>query len=280
MRGAVAAALALAIAATAPTVVSAQNGDRVVRKLDFEGNRAIPDEVLATAIATTRSSWFARNFLVRWLGIGEKRYFDEQEFRRDVVRLEVFYRRSGYPHVQLDTLVQRTPQNVYITFKIAEGEPTRVTGLTVTGLDSLPEKIRAVMLVDLPLRQGDPFNRYVMQVTADTVTRRLRDRGYPSAKVYSSFETNKDANTATISMEVDPGAPAVIGTVTVDGTKRVEPSLVRKLLVSRPGRTYSQDELFQSQRNLYGSDLFRFANVNIDSASFTPGADSVPLLVQ
>ncbi|HEY8256337.1 MAG TPA: BamA/TamA family outer membrane protein, partial [Gemmatimonadales bacterium] len=92
--------------------------------------------------------------------------------------------------------------------------------------------------------------------------------------------TNKDANTATISMEVDPGAPAVIGTVMVDGTKRVEPGLVRKLLVSRPGRTYSQDELYQSQRNLYGSDLFRFANVNIDSASFKPGADSVPLLVQ
>jgi outer membrane protein assembly complex protein YaeT len=251
----------------------------VVRQLNFDGNRAITDEALATAIATTRSSWFARFFLVRWLGIGEKRYFDEQEFRRDVVRLDVFYRRSGYPHVQIDTVVRRTPENVYITFKIVEGEPTRVTSLTVSGLDSLPEKIRSVMLVDLPLRQGDPFNRYVMQVTADTITRRLRDRGYPSAKVYSGFETRTDANTAKVAMDVDPGAPAVIGTVSVEGTKRVDPNLVRKLLVSRPGRTYSQDELFQSQRNLYSSDLFRFANVTIDSAKFTPGADSVPLLV-
>ena len=171
-------------------------------------------------------------------------------------------------------------ENVYITFNIVEGEPTRVTGLSVNGLDSVPEKIRSRVLVDLPLRQGDPFNRYVMQVTADTVTRRLRDRGYPSAKVFSSFETRKDANTATVAMEVDPGGPAVIGNVSVEGTNRVDPNLVRKLLVSRPGRLYSQDELFQSQRNLYRSDLFRFANVNIDSAKFTPGADSVPLLVQ
>ena len=71
-----------------------------------------------------------------------------------------------------------------------------------------------------------------------------------------------------------------MGEVKVEGTQRVEPNLVRKLLVSQPGRLYSQDELFQSQRNLYASDLFRFANVNIDSAAFKPGADSVPMLVQ
>ena len=60
----------------------------------------------------------------------------------------------------------------------------------------------------------------------------------------------------------------------------MDSSLVRKLLVARPGRRYSQEELFQSQRNLYESDLFRFAAVNIDSTAFQPGADSVPLLVQ
>ncbi|MEO7985195.1 MAG: BamA/TamA family outer membrane protein [Gemmatimonadales bacterium] len=280
MRGAAAAALALALVANAPGVAGAQEPQRVIRRLEFVGNEAIRDEVLATAIATTNSSWFARAFLFRWMGLGEKRYFDEQEFRRDVVRLDVFYRRSGFPHVQIDTVVARTPENVSIEFKIVEGEPTHVTSLAVRGLDSLPEEIREESLVDLPLRQGDPFNRYVMQITADTLTRRLRDRGYPSARVFSSFETNKNANTAKVAMDVEPGHPAVVGQVRVEGTDRVEPGVVRKLLVSRPGRLYSQDELFQSQRNLYASDLFRFANVNIDSAAFRPGADSVPIMVQ
>ncbi len=280
MRGAATVALALALVAGAANVAGAQEPQRVVRKLDFEGNKAIPDELLATAIATTNSSWFARFFLVRWIGLGAKQYFDEQEFRRDVVRLDVFYRRSGYPHVQIDTAVTRSAQNVSVVFRIVEGEPTRVTGVAVGGLDTLPEEVKEETLVDLPLRQGDPFNRYVMQVTADTITRRLRDRGYPSARVFSSFETNKDANTAKVAMDVEPGHPAVVGEVKVEGTQRVEPNLVRKLLVSKPGRLYSQDELFQSQRNLYASDLFRFANVNIDSAAFKPGADSVPLLVQ
>jgi outer membrane protein insertion porin family len=260
--------------------LAAQENPRVVRQLKFEGNEAITDEVLASAISTTNSSWFARSFFFRWLGLGEKRYFDEQEFRRDVVRLGVLYRRSGFPRVQIDTLVRRTPENAFITFRIKEGDPIRVTAFRVTGLDSLPQRLRELAVVDLPLQQGDPFNRYEMQATADTITRRLRDRGYPTARVYSSFETNRQTETASVTLEVVPGNRAVIGDVEVVGTKRVEPEVVRNLMVSRPGRRYSQDELFQSQRNLYQSDLFRFATVNIDSARFQPGGDSVPLLVQ
>jgi outer membrane protein insertion porin family len=278
VRGVAAVALALLLAAAAP--LGAQEPQRVVRQLKFEGNKAIAGEVLASAIATTNSSWFARAFLFRWLGLGEKRYFDETEFKRDVVRLEVLYRRSGYPHVQIDTIVRRTPTDVYITFRIREGPPIRVTDLTVTGLDTLPEEMREEVLVDLPLRVGDPFNRYIMQASADTITRRLKDRGYPSARVFTGFEVDRKAETAKVTFDVAPGKRAVIGQVEVEGTKRIDSQLVRNLLIARPGRLYSQDELLQSQRNLYASDLFRYANVNIDTTKFKPLADSVPILVQ
>ena len=69
VRGLVAVALALLLAAASP--VLAQEPQRVVRQLNFEDNRAISDEVLASAISTTNSSWFARFFLFRWLGLGE-----------------------------------------------------------------------------------------------------------------------------------------------------------------------------------------------------------------
>jgi outer membrane protein assembly complex protein YaeT len=259
---------------------AAQQNQLVIRQLQFEGNRAIPDEILVNAISTTNSSWFARAFLFRSLGLGAKRYFDEQEFRRDVVRLEVLYRRSGYPDAVIDTLVRRTPENVYITFRIQEGNPIVVNNLSITGLDSLPEGLERTVVLDLPLQQGDPFNRFAMQATADSITRRLRDRGRPDARVYSGFESNREAKTASVTLDTETGERAVIGRITVVGARRVDTSLVRKLLVSRTGRRYSQEELFQSQRNLYESDLFRFATVNIDSSAYRPGEDSVPLVVQ
>ena len=279
MRGAVRLVwLVAALVSAAP--LFAQERQLVVRQLEFRGNRAITDEVLASAISTTNSSWFARTFLFRWLGLGAKRYFDPQEFRRDVVRIGVLYKRSGYYDAAIDTLVRRTTEDVYITFNIKEGEPIVVTTLTIIGLDSLQERGRRAALEDLPLRQGDPFNRYAMQASADTLTQRLRDHGYPSATVFTGFEVEKPERRASVSLDIAPGRRAVIGRIKVVGAIRVDSSLVRKLLVARPGRRYSQEELFQSQRNLYESDLFRFASVNIDSAAFQPGADSVPLLVQ
>ena len=281
MRGAVAVACALLpfmLLGSRP--VAAQEPLRVIRELRFEGNRAIPDEVIASAIATTNSSWFARAFLFRWLGLGEKRYFDEQEFRRDVVRIEVLYRRSGYPQALVDTAVVREPLNVFITFRIAEGPPIRVVRLATNGLDSLTPDLQRQVLRDLPLQQDDPFNRYLMQSSSDSLSRRLKDQGYPAARVFTSFETNREALTARVSYDVETGKPAVFGTARVVGTKRVAPGLVRALLVARPGRPYAEDQLFQSQRNLYSSELFRYATVNIDSAAYQVGEDSVPLVVQ
>jgi outer membrane protein insertion porin family len=270
----------LLAALTLAPPAAAQETQLVVRQLKFEGNKAISDDVLAAAIVTTNSSWFARAIPFRWLGLGAKRFFDQQEFRRDVVRLVVLYRRTGYPDAVIDTLVRRTTQDGYITFKIREGEPIVATSLSITGLDSIPAELRQTVMLDLPLQQGDPFNRFAMQASADSITRRLRDRGYPSARVFSAFESSRDAKTASVTFEADPDGRAVIGRIRVIGASKVDTALVRKLLVSRPGRLYSQEELFQSQRNLYESDLFRFASVNIDSTVYQPGDDSVPLVVQ
>ena len=280
MRAAVARLCGLLSPLILAATLQAQETELVVRRLDFAGNSSITDEGLAAAISTTRSSWFARSLLVRWLGLGEKRYFNEEEFRRDVIRLHVHYRRSGFPNASIDTAVVRDSQNVYIDFAIEEGEPMVVANLDITGLDSLPEWLRRIALLDLPLQEGDPFNRYLMQASADSIERRLRDRGYPSAGVFSAFEADRTKLQARVTLDVDPSQRAVIGEVDVVGVRRLDTALVRDLLVSRPGRRYSQDELLLSQQNLYRSDLFRYATVHIDSASFQAGAETVPLLVQ
>ena len=85
-----------------------------------------------------------------------------------------------------------------------------VASLDITGLDSLPAWLRRIVTLDLPLRVGDPFNRYLMQATADSIERRLRDRGYPSATVFSGFEADRAKLLARVNLEVDPSTRAVI----------------------------------------------------------------------
>ena len=280
MRAAVAGVCALLSSLLLAMTLQAQEPGLVVRQLDFEGNKSITDEVLRAAIVTTASTWFARYPPFRYLGLGEKRYLNEEEFRRDVIRLHVLYRRSGFPNAVVDTVVRREPESVFIRFRITEGAPMVTAEIRVTGIDSLPPWLQNIATLDLPLQEGDPFNRYLMQQSADSIERRLRDRGYPSATVFTGFEADRERLVARVNLEVAPSIRAVIGDVDVVGVRRIDTSLVRDLLVSRPGRRYSQDELLVSQQNLYQSDLFRYATVNIDSAEFQAGGDTVPLLVQ
>ena len=271
---------ALLVTLSGGTAWAQREGLLVVRKLDFDGNRSISSDLLAASIATTNSATLARWIPFRWFGLGEKRYFNQIDFERDVLRLEVLYKKSGFPDVKVDTVVQRTPQDVYITFRIAEGEPIRVTSLSVTGLDSLPRELRSSVQVDLPLANGDVFSRIAMQAAADTLTTRLQDHGYPSADVLVSYVVRTAERSAAVTLDVVPGAHAVVGRVTVQGTERTSPRTVVGLITARPGEEFSREDLFESQRNLYGSDLYRLAGVGVDTSRFVPGSDSVPLLVQ
>lgn len=258
--------------------LAAQDGALVVRKLDFAGNKALDDVTLAAAISTTNSSFIATHWYTRWTTLGTKRTFNEQEFRRDVERLRALYRRAGYRDVVLDTLVQRTPLDVEITIKITEGEPLRLTSLTLLGLDSVPDRPRLVR--DLPIAVGDVFSRFTLAATRDTILARLQDLGYPSASAPPGrFGEDVDGHVAQATLEFRPGPLAVFGPVTVTGQVNVDSGFIASLVSARPGERYRYNDLFRSQRALYASELFRVVDVGVDTVAFTPGDTVVPLRV-
>ena len=252
----------------------------IVRRLSFEGNRAYSDEVLATVIATTNSTWFATFPVIRALGFGEKRRLDEVDFRRDVLRLTAYYREGGFLEARVDTLVRRTPKDVYITFRITEGRPIVTERFTVTGLDVLPEKQRRTLTQDLPLQVGEPFDRRAMLASADTLVARLKDIARPSAELFRNFTVDRAKRRATVEFEVVPGPAAIVGQAAINGIIQVDSGVVRRLLVSQPGQPFAQRDLYESQRILYRTELFRFAAVDIDTLHWAPGDSVVPISVR
>lgn len=271
--------MALALSGGALAPASAQSNQLVVRGLSFSGNHAIDAATLAAAIATTNSSTFARSSLLRWIGFGEQRLFNEQDFRRDVLRLQVIYRRSGYLDVKVDTAVRRTPDAIYINFKITEGPPVRIDKLEIAGLDSFPEDERDRLIIDLPLAVGDVFSRYVLETSRDTLLTRLHNNGHPNALVTGRFGLDSAKRLARATLEAHAGTHAVFGQVRVVGHDQVDSGYIASLVTAHTGQPYREEEIYRSQRALYGSELFRFATVTIDSTHFSDTSTVVPMLV-
>lgn len=181
--------------------------------------------------------------------------------------------------VQVDTIVRRTDKAVYITFRIVEGEPIRVAQLIAEIPDSIPDRPKLVR--DLPLKVGGPFDRFALVASADTIQTRLRDQGYPEARVLvRSFKVDSAGRRVTVSLLVEPGPSAVIGEISVQGNQRVDSTFVRSLVATQPGQDFRQRDIAQSQLNLYRSELFRFAAVALDTAHYVSGAGVVPITIQ
>ena len=269
--------LLVAVFAAAP-LAAQQEQQRVVRGLSFEGNHAIDDYTLSTAIATTNSSAFATSPFLRWLGLGEKRSFNELEFRRDVVRLMLLYRQSGYMNAVVDTLVRREGRDVYVKFRIYEGDPVRLAALDVLGLDSILDVRRWKR--DLPLQVGDPFNRALFQASTDTIVSRLKNIGYPYADVLRNYDVDVAALRAVATLEAIPGPRMRVGQVLITGADKVDTATVRRMLSVRAGEWYRQDQLYLTQRDLYGLGMFRSVNVVLADTTPPPGDSTVRVLVR
>ena len=153
-----------------------------------------------------------------------------------MVRLILFYRQSGYMQVVVDTTVRRTPRDVYVTFRIYEGEPVRVRRLDLEGIAGIVNErpLRRAM----PLKVGDPFNRYLLQASADTIAAWLRNRGYPYAQVLRNFDAEAAELSADIRFEAVPGRRMWIGDVLVQGVQRVDTATVLHTLSVHPGEQY------------------------------------------
>jgi outer membrane protein assembly complex protein YaeT len=266
-------------------ILSAQESEPrrlVVRGLDFEGNEAIDDYTLRISIATSQSGAFARPGIlhVMTLGLlGEKRYFDETEFRRDVLRMLLLYRRSGFLEARVDTVVRRTSDAVHIRFQITEGEPVRVRSIAITGAEAVMSgrELRR----DLPLRLEDPFDRVRFLASADSVQGSVRDKGYPFAEVYRSFDVRARERVAVVAYDIVPGPAAVIEDVEVIGAREVDEDVVRRALSVRTGQPFSQRALYESQRQLYRMGLFDYVNVTLaDSLPDAPDDSLVTVRVQ
>ncbi len=249
--------LALLASASAAQETRCDRGDVEVRALSFQGNTAFSDAVLGQGIVTTASSRARR--LLRF--VGAKHCLNQQELPRDVLRLRLWYRNHGFADATVDTVIAQVGrERVEVRFVIAEGEPVRVDTLRIEGLDAVPE--RAEIIAGLPTRVGGWFDRYANAATRDSLTRRLRDNGYPDAESFLGYDLRTAEKRATVVLSVSPGARRRIGTVHITqegrdgGAPEVRERAVRRLAGLEVGDLYQERALERAKRRLYQSEAF------------------------
>ena len=273
------AGLLVAVAlASAPHSLSAQGGNQreapEVRDLDLNGVHGVSRADLARSIATSKSEcrsmlWLPFCLVSRSSTLWDRKYLDREEFRRDVLRILVFYWKRGYRDAQLDTSVVRLGENrVRVVFDIREGPPTRIASLRIQYDSTLMDERRVRKLSIL--RAGDPLNLVVLDTMRLMLQAEMWNKGHADAQVDTAITVDAQRRIADIVLRVDPNWRTTVGTITVRGNDEVDVRTIQNSIMLRSGEPFRYTDLVQSQRNLYESNLFRLATVSV-----TPRPDSI-----
>lgn len=237
------------------TAACKEEGGVKVSSFTFHGNQAVTAAQLKQVLATQASS------RLPW---GERRYFSRDQFEADLKRMVAFYTDRGFPNARVtsfDARLSEDQTSVSISVNISEGEPLRAERIVLEGFETLPEDHRATLETRMPLRVGQPIDRALLQATRETALDELRDHGHPYASVRIIESPGSTDQQHVLTLRADPGPVVHHGEIEISGNRSVSDNVVRRQLTFRPGDLYELSKLRESQRKLYGLELFNFANV-------------------
>ena len=239
-----------------------------VRKLVLNGvSKAIDKDELKANIYTTASSCKSVILALvckfsRWRAIERREYLNRQELKRDVLRIRVFYYKRGFRETEVDTTVTRlNDKQVAVTFDIREGPPTIVSGFAIIADSTLLPRSR--IRTFRYLRRGQPLDLNKVDSMRVAITNELWERGYADALIDTSSIVDPVAHTARVQFNVVPNHLTRVGQIVISGTDEISPTTVQNSLTFRPGDPYRRSAVLESQRNLYESNLFRLATLQV-----------------
>jgi outer membrane protein assembly complex protein YaeT len=227
-----------------------------VHSLDFTGVQAVDEARLREALATRQSD------RLPW---GKKTSFDRARFDEDLKRIQTFYADRGYPDARVtrfNVKMNDKQDSVDIAVTIAEGEPVEVAAINFVGFDDvIPAASLDTLRNQTPLKVGAARDRRLVLTTRELALNELKDHGYPYAKVDTSENDASNGKTAILTFTATPGAVAHIGPIEIQGNKAVSARVIERELSFKTGDLYQRSVLQDSQRRLYGLELFQFANI-------------------
>jgi len=231
-----------------------EEGDIQISGLHFNGVEQVDKGALTSALQTKQGSW------IPW---SRKRYFDRRAFEADLKRIEAFYRDRGFPDARVrsfDIQLNEAQDKVDVAVDIVEGEPIRVEAIEIRGFDVLSADQQRSLQETLPLQPGRPLDRQLASASRERALNALRDDGYPYAEV-TMMEAEAGARQRRLTFEATPGVLARFGEIDIRGFASVSENVIRRQLTFKPGDRFTRRDLRDTQRKLYGLELFEFVNV-------------------
>ncbi len=226
---------------------SIDEGDPVrIRAIEIYGNEHFTDPQIEKRLVNRQKTWYRKGHL------------KEDEFIKDLERIVEFYKQRGFINARvLDYEMKNDRGWVDIVINIAEGEKYYFGKYSFKG-DTALDTAQLKKLVRY--RPGKEYNIKLAQATISEIYTHYSEAGYIYVRVSPIEEINKD--TVNITYEINPGPPALVRLVQIEGNQQTYDKVIRREISSLPGYVFKRSEVLRSQRDIF--NLGFFEDVSVD----------------
>ncbi len=205
--------------------------------------------------------------------------FQPEDLENDLERLKIFYRRQGFYQAKIDSRLSIDERGrVSVLLSIDEGPWIRVREIKVTIAEPLPDLDLAELQKKNPVRVGERFTERRYEELKALYLTHLQDHGHPRGRVEGKVRLNVEQRTADIMLTVTPGPLCYFGEVQWKKEAPVPDYLILRKLTFKKGDRFSFKELYESQKRLYDTDLFR--SVNLTPAAVPETERHIPVILE
>lgn len=254
-------------------------GRDVVRDLEIQNPGSIDVHELRAGLATAETP----EFLGLFEGVVyDYEVFDENVLKRDLERVERFYRARGYymARVSAARVVRVDERHVRVEIQIAPGDVVLVERIEIDGIEQLPLEVATKVLRSLRLREDRPFDEARFEATKEAISAALSNASYAFNEVESSASVDLTSNRAVARYVVRAGPPSQFGPIRIIGLNGIPEQPVRDQIYLEEGDPYSMEELEDAQDALQALGVFATVEVRQDKTKRDERIVPVTFVVQ
>jgi outer membrane protein assembly factor BamA len=222
-------------------------------RVEFDGNEALDDRVLAAALPAPGSRAFFEALSGRAAGLTGP--------------LRLAYARAGYVDARVlppRSAIEAATGALVVTFPVRERRLSPVAEIV------LPEEVVAAGEGGPPIttKVGEPFDVAAYVADRDAVSAWYRREGWPDARVAGLLEPGPEG--VSVRLVARPGPRPRVGEVRIIQEGETRESLVRGAVTLRPGDLIRPRDLAESRERLAELGVFRSVEVRPEARAGEP----------
>jgi len=223
-----------------------EGGRLLIKKISFEGNKAISESELRDQIATKEEWVFSF--------ITNRGVLDRDILTNDVAILSQYYNDNGYVEHKIDDpVLLRARDGLEVVFRIHEGPQYRVGKVEIGGELILDGK---EMLKSVKLTTGQIFRGSRLREDITSLEEMYSNKGFAFRQIDPVTNIDQNQKIVDVALVITKGPPVYFNRVLVAGNTKTRDKVVRRELLANEQELFSGSKITQSRNALQRTGYF------------------------